>query len=314
MINAARDKILRFKPVASAIAHSKQVVLPGFERLPLYDVIVFFYEALHKGALTTRAASLAYNFFMAIFPSIIFLFTLIPYIPIDNFQYELFALLRKFLPYNAFEATRTTIEDILEQQRGGLLSVGFILALFFSSNGIIAMMHAFNSSFYTIEKRGPIGKWFTAMGLVLIMVLLLIIAIGLIVFSGTVIDYLVSINIINDKITVYLLQTGRWLITIALFFFGFSFLYYIGPSKKMEYKFISAGSTLATILSLITSAGFAFYVNNFSQYNKLYGSIGTLMVIMLWIYFNCIILLLGFELNASIKNAKKALYSHDDQF
>lgn len=313
MIRVINDRIVRSKPVTSLIAYSKRIIFPGFENLPLYDVIVFFYHALHKGALTTRASSLAYYFFMAIFPSILFLFTLIPYIPIENFQDELFQLLHKFLPHNAFEATKTTITDILKQQRGGLLSIGFILALFFSTNGVIAMMQAFNSSFYTIEKRGAIGKWITAAGLVIILVFLVIIAIALIGFSGTAIEYLFKKNIIGDTFTFYILQAGRWLVTIALFFFGFSFLYYIGPSKKMEYKFISAGSTLATALSLITSAGFAFYVNNFNQYNKLYGSIGTLMVIMLWLYFNCIILLVGFELNASIKNAKKVLYSHEEE-
>ena len=297
--------ILHWKPVVAAIELSKKIVLPGFDGLPLYDVVTFFIKGIQKGSLTTRASSLAFNFFLAIFPGIIFLFSLIPYIPIDNFQDQLLSLMEDMLPYNAFQAMKDTIEDILMHQRGGLLSFGFILTFYFATNGVNAMINAFNSSYYSVETRSPLMQRLVSFVLVFILTFLVLFAIALIVFSGLALDYLVSKGILQDTFTIYLLLIGKWLIIVGLFFFTFSFLYYYGPSRKSKFRFISPGSTLATILSIITSLGFAYYVNNFGQYNKLYGSIGTIVVVLLWLYFNSIILLVGFELNASIRNAKK---------
>lgn len=302
-----KEYILNLKPVIILIAWSKKTILPGFDRLPLYYVISFFIKAMQKGALTTRASALAFNYLMAIFPAIIFLFTLIPYIPIENFQNEIFHLLEEVLPYNAFEATKSTIEDILKQQRGGLLSIGFIFALYFSTNGVLAMMNAFNVSYYSIETRSEWQQRLIAFGLVIILSTLLLVAVSLIIFSSTAIYYLVEFNIIKDSFTLSMLRIGEWLIIIALFFFAYSFLYYYGPSKRMKYRFISAGSSLATLLTILSSLGFAYFVNNFGQYNKLYGSIGTLIVVMLWLYITSLVLLIGFELNVSISRAKDSL-------
>lgn len=296
---------LKFKPFAFLIGKSKILSLPGFDGLPLFDVIKFFGLAIIRGSIPTRASSLAFNFFLAIFPGLIFLFTLIPYIPIDNFQAELLQLLKEILPYNAFEATESTIEDIINRPRGDLLSFGFIIAVYFATNGVMAMITGFNNSYFDIETRSPLMQRVVALILVLILTVLLLTAISLIIFSGAALNYMVSKGFINDSLTIILLEMGKWLIILGLLFFCFSFLYYYAPSKKSKFKFISAGSTLATILSIVTSIGFAYYVNNFGQYNKLYGSIGTLMVIMLWIHFNSIILLAGFDLNASIDNARK---------
>jgi len=299
-----KEYILNSKPVVILIAWSKKTILPGFDKLPLYYVIIFFIKAIQKGSITTRASALAFNYLMAIFPAIIFLFTLIPYIPIDNFQDEIFHLLQEVLPHNAFEAAKSTIEDILKQQRGGLLSFGFIFALYFATNGVLAMMNAFNNSYYSIETRSAWQQRLIALGLVIILSILLFIAVSLIIFSSIAINYLVEYNIIKDSFTLYLLRIGEWIIIVALFFFAYSFLYYFGPCKKMKYRFISAGSTLATILTILSSLGFAYFINNFGQYNKLYGSIGTLIVVMLWLYITSLVLLIGFELNTSISRAK----------
>ena len=299
--------ILQWKPVVFVIELSKKIILPGFDGLPLYDVVVFFIKGIQKGSLTTRASSLAFNFFLAIFPGIIFLFSLIPYIPIDDFQDQLLSLMKDMLPYNAFQAMKSTIEDILMHQRRGLLSFGFILTFYFATNGVNAMINAFNSSYYSIETRSPLMQRLVSFILVFILTFLVLFSIALIVFSGLALDYLVEKGILQDAFTIYLLLIGKWLTIVGLFFFTFSFLYYYGPSRKSKFRFISPGSTLATILSIITSLGFAYYVNNFGQYNKLYGSIGTIVVVLLWLYFNSIILLLGFELNASIRNAKKQI-------
>ncbi|MCX6291837.1 MAG: YihY/virulence factor BrkB family protein [Bacteroidetes bacterium] len=292
-------------PIRSLISYSKRVALPGFDHMPIYDVADFFFTGIQRGAIKTRASSLAFSFFLALFPAIIFLFSLIPYVPVDNFQDQLLELIKNLLPTNAYEATRATIEDIIKHQRGGLLSVGFFLALYFTSNGFMALMKGFNTSYHVSESRKPWQRRRAALVLTFILSVLLIIATVLIIFGEIATKYLVHHHILKTKTQVGFLLVSKWMVVMALFFFAISFLYYYAPSVKKRWRFISAGSTFATVMSLLSSVGFAYFVNNFGQYNKLYGSIGTLIVIMLWIYFISLILILGFELNASIENAKK---------
>jgi membrane protein len=293
--------------ITGLVEISKKLVIPGFDGLPLYDVISFFVTGVRKSSLTTRASALAFNFFLAIFPGLIFLFTLIPYIPIENFQDQLLHLMADILPANAFESLKMTIEDLVTRQRGGLLSFGFILAIYFATNGFSSMITAFNNSYYVAESRSALMQFLVSIFLVFIVTFLVFIAITLIIFSGIMLNYLSEKGILQDSFSIILIMAGKWLVVVSLLFFSFSCIYFIAPSKKSQYRFISAGSTLATILSIITSLGFAYYVNHFGQYNKLYGSIGTIIVILLWIQFNSFILLIGFELNASIKNAKSCM-------
>lgn len=300
-----KDKILQLKPVVFLIKVSKKIILPGFDRIPLYDVLVFFIQGLQKGALTTRASSLAFHFFLAIFPAVIFLFTLIPYIPIENFQDELLALLQDFMPTSAYEASLSTLEDIIKRERGDLLSFGFIAALYFATNGVNAMFDAFNNTYHSIESRTPIMQRLMAVAITILLSLMVFTSISVIIFGQLFLDKLVAYDIIREGWTYYMLGVLKWLITLALIFFMISFLYYAGPSQKVKWRFFSAGSSLATFLSIATSLGFSYFVNNFAQYNKLYGSIGTLIVILLWIQFNSLALLIGYELNASIDIAKR---------
>lgn len=230
---------------------------------------------------------------------------MIPYIPVHNFQNQLMELIKSLLPTNAFEATSATIEDIIRHQRSGLLSIGFLFALYFTSNGFMALMKGFNTSYHVSERRSPLKRRIVSIVLTLILSTLVILSIVMIIFGESAIKYLVTNHILKTKTQVWLLLFGKWVVVLALFFIAISFLYYYAPSVRKRWRFFSAGSTLATVLTILTSVIFAYFVNNFGQYNKLYGSIGTLVVIMLWIYFNSLILLLGFELNASIDIAKK---------
>lgn len=291
-------------PVTSFVAFTKRLVLPGFDGMPLYDVADFFFTGIHKGSIKTRASSLAFSFFLALFPAIIFLFTLIPYIPLPNFQGQLLSLIKNVLPSAAYETTRETIEDIVKHQRSGLLSLGFVLALYFTSNGFMAMMKGFNTSYHVPERRSPWKQRWVAVVLTFIISLLVLIATILIVFGQMAFKGLVKKHIIKNATQLTIVSSIQWIVVLALIFFATSFLYYYAPSLRKRWRFYSAGSILATFLCVCTSIGFAYYVNNFANYNKLYGSIGTLIVIMLWIYFNSLILILGFELNASIDNAK----------
>ena len=282
---------------------AKKITLPGFDGLPMYDVFYFFFKGIYEGSITTRAAAIAFSFYLAIFPAIIFVFTLIPYIPIDNFQEQLFSLVASLLPHNAFLSIQETLQDIIMNQRGGLLSFGFFAALIFSTNGINSMMDAFNATWHHIETRTWLAQRLIATILVVILFTLTLLAVSMIVMSEWTMNYLVDHHLLNSEFTIFLLGVGKWIVILALFFFSFSFLYYMAPAKKSRWRFISAGSSLATILSVLTSLGFSFYINNFGRYNTLYGSIGTILVILMWLYVNSIILLIGFELNVSITGA-----------
>ena len=276
----------------------------GFRGLSIYDVAIFFWKGLMEGAITTRASSLAFNFFLAFFPSIIVFFTLIPYIPIQALQETLMDLLSVVLPPSTNEVTFSTLDDIINNPRGGLLSIGFALALYFSTNGINSLIEAFNSSYHIKETRPLIQQRVLSLGLTLLLSLMLIIAISSIIFGKLAVNYLTEYKLISDYAGQLILY-GKWFTMLVMLFFGISILFNLGPSIKSKWKLFTPGSILSTLGVIITSFGFNYYINHFSQYNKLYGSIGTLMIILLWMYFNSIILLTGFELNASISNAKE---------
>lgn len=285
---------------------SKKIVLPGFEGLSLYEVSIFFYKGLAEGALTTRASSLAFNFFLAFFPSIIVLFTLIPFVPINGFQEQLFQIIMDVMPPSTYEVTKSTVDDIINNQNGGLLSLTFILAIYFSTNGVNAMISGFNATYHLTDKRTFLQLRVLSMILTFVLALLLILTIVFLIFSQGFMDNLVKENYLHQYAADIIIY-GKWALLVLVLFIGISILYYYGPADKKGWRFLSLGSLIATLLSVCTSVAFSYYVNNFAQYNKLYGSIGTLLVILLWMYFNSIILLLGFELNASIISAKERL-------
>ena len=282
----------------------KKIKPIGFSGLSIYDVTIFFWKGLMKGAITTRASSLAFNFFLAFFPFIIVLFTLIPYIPVNGLQETLMELIETILPPSTNEATLATLDDIVNNPRGGLLSAGFILTLYFSTNGINSLIEAFNASYHVRETRPLIQQRILSFGLMILLSGMLITAIGLIVFGTVLVNYL-EVNSGLTTNTADLIVYGRWAVMFTMLFFGISILFHLGPAMKSKWKLFSPGSIFTTIFIIITSIGFNYYILNFSQYNKIYGSIGTLIIILVWIYFNAIILLTGFELNASISNAKE---------
>lgn len=300
-----REIIQNKKWFNQAIQKSKHLVIPLFDKTPLYDVIVLFIRGLHKGTIKTRASAISFKFFLAIFPSLLFFFTIIPYLPINELQPTLMDLMRGFMPEKIFEATQSTITDIIQHKRGGLLSIGILLTLIFATNGITSIFEAFNNTIHITEKRSFLRQRITAIFLLLIVSTIIIISVSLIIFGTDFLNYLVKKDIINPGLEYTLIAIGKWIIALAMVFFSISFIYYMAPSKKFKFRLISAGSTLSTLLLILTSVLFNFFVSNFGRYNALYGSIGTLIVFMLYIYFNSIILLIGFELNASIRYASR---------
>lgn len=301
-------KILcKLKPYRLFIEWTKVIILPGFSPLPLYTVASFFFMEISKDSLVNKASSLAYNFMLAIFPGIIFLFTLIPYIPVNGFQDQLMELISLILPGNAYLAVESTLEDIVKIQNSGLLSFGFFASLFFATNGIHTLMQTFNKSSLIIESRSWLRQRMVALTLTLLMVFALVSGLVIIIAGEYVFGYLQSETSFKDSFWVYVIDSARWLTLTLIYFITTSMLYRYGPATPKKWKFFSAGSWLATILAVLTFWGFSFYIQNFGNYNKVYGSIGTLIVIMIWLYLNSLIILIGFELNASIDLSKRSI-------
>ncbi|HET6991001.1 MAG TPA: YihY/virulence factor BrkB family protein, partial [Bacteroidia bacterium] len=225
----------------------------------------------------------------------------IPFIHIHGFQDELFDTLKNVMPANAFAMMEDTIKEILHKHNSKLLSIGFIVALYFSTSGITAMMNAFNKSIHVREQRLAWKTQVIAVLMVLILTITLLVAVAIMVGTQLAIDKLFH----SDTTQNILLTTVQWLVLGMLFMFMIATFYRLGPAQKMHKHFISPGVLLSTTLIILTSILFAYYVNNFGKYNKLYGSIGSIIVVLIWIYYNSMMLLVGFELDAGITGARE---------
>lgn len=301
MIENYLDKIKNSKFVSCVFSFSKRKSLPGFDKVPVYYVSKFFIEAVSRGTLGTRSASLAFNFFLAIFPGILFLFSLIPFIPIHGFFDTLLLNLEGVLPKSVKEPVLQTLHDLINNEREGFLIFNIVLALYFASNGLDNLMTQFNNTNLFQEKRDWWKKRLIAIVLVLLLSILTVSAVVLISFTKQIMGLLIDMDLINKSVNWFFVNAGRWIIVVLLFYLAISSLYYFGPAKRRKWKFFSVGSTSATILIILSSLGFSYYINHFSQYNAIYGSIGTVIIVMLYFQLNSFILLLGFELNASIR-------------
>jgi len=305
------EKIHRFlsrlKPYNRFIGWTKTTIVPGFDGLPLYTVFAFFFREIARGSILNKASSLAYNFMLAVFPGILFLFSLIPYIPVRNFQQKLLDLIQVALPDNAYGLLQTTLEDIVRNQKSGLLSGGFLLATFFASNGMATLMRAFNKASLSVEKRSWLRRRLLATVLSFASVVALSVGIAIFTVTGFAVNYLKNhIDYDLSWFWPFVLTLSRWIVLFSIYFITVGMIYKFGPADAKKWRFFSAGTSLATLLAILTFSGFAFYINHFGAYNKLYGSIGTLIVVMVWMYLNSVVLLIGFELNAAIAFSKRS--------
>lgn len=286
------------KRAEAFVARMKRTSFPGFDGIPVYDVMTFFFEEIRRDQLTMRAAAISYNLLLAIFPSLIFLFTLIPYIPVQDLNYQLIELLKSVLPPSGFDFLADTIDDIMNTKRVELLSSGFILAFYFSTNGVRGLMRAFNKNHPIYKRRNFWSGRLAAFKLTFYLFILFIISITLIIAGDDFIHSISSSLGWHDALSLFVLKFVKWIIIILLFFTGISLIYYYGPTHR--WRFMTPGATFATIGSIIASLAFGFFVNNFGRYNEVYGFIGTLIVLMAWINLNSFMLLVGFEINNSI--------------
>lgn len=282
-------------------------IWPGFQGLSMLVVIRFFFEALTKGSITTRAAAISFRLFLAFFPAIILLLSLIPYVPIPHFQKELMDSIHTFFPGDTFSLVEDTLNDLINKKYNTLISIGFILVIYYASNSINAIFVGFNESYHFEDHTHPILRRALSILLIFVLGIILAGAITLIIFSETLIAFVGDKDWLADKALVLMLDIARWGITVTLIYVVITTLYNVGMGvrRRRNWKFWNVGAVLATFLFVVTSLGFAYFVNNFAQFNKLYGSLGTLMVLLIWMNLNCVILLAGFDLNASIRKALK---------
>lgn len=294
------------------INYTKTHSMMGFQGVPIYDVINFVIQETRRDDLFTRANSIAFSFFLSIFPSLLMFFTLVPiginimtnWIPeLENLNATLLAEISQVMPGEAGLAIYGFVEEIINRPKVGLLSFGFLLALYFSSNGMIAMMNSFDKVYTTtFRKRNAFQKRMVAVGLTAQLGLFLL-ASAILVILGNSIIYWASELIGLSHAAAILIDLVRWLIMLALYYFTIGSLYRFGAATKRRFSYFSPGVTIAALLSLLTSVAFSFYVDEFNRYDayaKFYGSITTIIIIMLWLQLNALILLIGFELNASI--------------
>ncbi|MFC5408738.1 YihY/virulence factor BrkB family protein [Larkinella bovis] len=261
-----------------------------------FDFLRLYIPRVTDNDTSERAASAAYSLILAVFPAVIFLFTLIPMIPIPDLEDQVMDFFSQVLPASTYDTVKTTIYDIISRPRGNVLSFGFILALYAATNGILSLMMAFNSS-HTTGRRGFFKTRLIALGLTLMLAFALFLAIAVLVIGGVITDYLQHIQILDNIVVTTLLNVARYLVVFAVFVAAISVIYKFGPDIDKHWKFVNPGGVIASVLVVLTTYGFSYYVSNFGSYNKLYGSIGTLIVLMIWINLVCLLLIIGFDMN-----------------
>jgi len=303
LLTQIRRKFITSFPVKFVIRKSKNIILPGFNGIPLFDVVRFFFIQIQKTSLNERAASIAFNLLLALPPAFIFIFTLLPYLPIKNELEQLYELIRDVIPGKQnHEPIINFLKDFASIERSDLLSVGVILALYFSSNAMIGIMRSFNKMNYIgFSQRHVIHDRWVAIKLTLYLFVIILLSIIALVTRGAVLTWLG----IEDPTIRTIIFNVRWVVIILLFFGCISFIYRHAPAVHKRWKFVNPGSILATFMMIAFTMGFSYYVANFGNYNKLYGSIGTILILMLLIHFNSLVLLIGFELNVSISSLRK---------
>ncbi|SCX87977.1 YihY/virulence factor BrkB family protein [Flavobacterium caeni] len=288
---------------------TQRIKLPWLQGMSFYDLLELYLIGVAQGAISYRAGAIAWSFFMSLFPFALFILNLIPYIPIDNFQNDFLRFVEQGVPPQTYDAIASILSDIMNNSNSGLLSWGIVLAILLMSNGLNAIMGGFETSRHVIIKRGFVRQYVVALGMSLLLSMLLIITIASIVVFEVIIQQTKIQDVLSDRIP--LLSMGRYAFVILMILLTTSILFKFGIKRDKNRSFISIGSVFTTILIILSSYFFGIWVVKFATYNELYGSIGTLLIMMFYIWINCMILLLGFELNGTINKLKRK--SHKNQ-
>ena len=279
------------------------VVIPGFEGMPLYDVLVYFVKGFTQVNLIDRAAAVAFFVFLALFPSILFLFTLIPYFPLQGVTANVLEALQAILPPGTYESVSSTINQIMSIEHGGLMSIGLLLAFYFSTSAVSSFFRGFNMGDKEFGQIPFLKLQLYSILVMIMFVLLLLISIVLITLGQRLLPILFVKMHFYSGFTVFMINMLRWLVVIFALIVAMSLLYHFGNPRSRKFKLFTPGSILFAALFIVGTMLFNFYISNISTYNLLYGSIGGLIIFVIWIFFNCILILIGYELNKSITKA-----------
>ena len=284
------------------IAFLKRIPLGKGQQFSLYDLLELYTIGIVRGALTYRASAISYSFFVAIFPFLLVVLNLIPYIPIDDFQEDFWVFLDNLLPPGTHQFFEDIFMDIAGKKRAGLLSTVFVLSIFLTTNGINAVFGGFENSYHVKNTRGVLRQYFISMGVAMLLVVLILFS----VILWLAFEYIKGMRIFEFfEGDLYFFPLIKRIFFIFITYLSVSILFHFGSTEK-GMRFFSAGSFLTLVLFILTTYGFGIYIEHFAQYNQLYGSIGALLIFLLYIWLNATILLLGFELNASLLRLKSS--------
>lgn len=296
------DKWATLPVIKQVVDFLKLIRIPGLKGFSIYNLLELYVVGIVRGALTSRAGSISFSFFMALFPFLLFVLNLIPFVPIffqiEQFDIVLLDFIESLLPSDTHDFFTTIFNDIQSKPRGGLLSSVFVLSILLSANGINAIFSSFEVSYHVKEFRNIFKQYFYSLGVSILLALLLLVAvIGFIYFK------VLLQNVLPQTIDSVL--WAQYIFFILLAYFSISILYYFGTIEGKLMRFFSPGALMTTLLFILTTYLFGIYIDQFSNYNQLYGSIGALLIFMLYSWINSIVLLLGFELNAVISHLKQ---------
>ena len=304
------DKV---KGLVSRVAHShpvrfmrywvRNVSLPGNKGVPLYDILAYILKGIADGNLWRASKGLAFSLLMALPPLLIFMFTLIAFLPYDGIQDELLFQLGSLIPGDIFNRVADTINDVMGHKHKSLLSIGFIASIILAANAMHGMMMYFSDR--NTERRTFLRRYPICIFLVFLLYVMVVLVLSLLIGYRTILRWLFTQGILVEGSALHLsIAVGRWVILVGMALLTLSVIYYVIPMKKQRVGFFSSGAVFATVMFLLLSWGFRVYLAHFNQYNLLYGSIGTLLVGMLWLFLNCLVIMLGYELNTAILNGR----------
>lgn len=296
-------RIWRVTVVRRTIHITRKLILPGFEGLSLWEVLFFFVWSIRKGLITTRAASLSFHFFLAMIPFGLLLVILSTYLPFYDIEKDIVPILAGFIPEQLVNNFIQSMHEFENSSVSSLISFGFVLSLYFSANGFEVMIETFNHSQHNFKKRGYWSVKIASVIFVIIFLVGLLISFFILLTEKRLLNnWAETSNFVESHYYTFFIILNSLFFALVLYF-AVALIYYFGPLKRDGFRFFSAGATLTTFLIIVISIVYVYYINEFSKYNELYGSIGTIMILLLWIYFVSITLLIGFELNASIHGA-----------
>lgn len=292
-------RILHVTVVRKTIHLTRKVILPGFEGLSLWEVLFFFVWSIRKGLITTRAASLSFHFFLAMIPFGLLLVILSAYLPFYDIEKDIVPILANFIPEQLVTNFLQSMHEFEHSSVSSLISFGFVLSLYFSANGFAVMIETFNHSRHKFDKRGYWSVQIASVVFVIVFLIGLLISFFILLTEKRLLNnWAETSNFVESHYYIFFVILNGLFFALILYF-AIALIYYFGPSKRHGFRFFSAGATLTTTLIIVISIVYVYYINEFSKYNELYGSIGTIMILLLWIYFVSVTLLIGFELNAS---------------